>query len=305
MELPYYINYPGKFLDEIGNYKYVTFNENGIPVVDYSLIDMPASGIQYNPALVSLYAIGIMDRYISVKDDSCEAIFFKQVNFLRKTIKHKKNEMGIWEYRFDLPSWNQKSPWISALAQGFGLSAFSRAYLMTSDAIWLELMENVLNSFKYQIQNGGVCHTDKTGNKWFEEYPSEPPSHVLNGFIYALFGLLDFHKVAGNVDALRLFKDGISTLKQNITRYDTGYWSLYSLDSSDGGIISDVHYHRDIHVPQIKALYELTNEEIFKTVHARWQNYTDNPSSLLRRRLFHLPQRIVKKIYRCLHTRSN
>ena len=74
-------------------------------------------------------------------------------------------------------------------------------------------------------------YKDKEGFVWYEEYPSlenEPP-HVLNGFIFALFGLYDYYKATESEEALELFNQGIKTLKEKINLWDMGFWSRYDL----------------------------------------------------------------------------
>ncbi len=68
------------------------------------------------------------------------------------------------------------------------------------------------------------------GSTFGIQYPSlQAPPHVLNGFIFALFGLYDFYKLTHSEVALDLFNEGIETLKANLKRYDLGYWSRYDL----------------------------------------------------------------------------
>ena len=45
---------------------------------------------------------------------------------------------------------------------------------------------------------GGVTYTDREGYKWFEEAIVEPPTHVLNGFIWATWGVYDYFLHTGD-----------------------------------------------------------------------------------------------------------
>ena len=63
---------------------------------------------------------------------------------------------------------------------------------------------------------------------------------MLNGFLQSLVGLHDFADATGDRRARRLFRDGDRAARREISRYDTGAWSLYSL----GGNESDLGYHR-------------------------------------------------------------
>jgi hypothetical protein len=56
-----------------------------------------------------------------------------------------------------------------------------------------------------------------------------PPAHILNGFIFALFGLYDYYRVTQDEHALELFNAGIETLRSKLHLYDTGRVTRYDL----------------------------------------------------------------------------
>ena len=45
-------------------------------------------------------------------------------------------------------------------------------------------------TFLKDIDEGGVVYADEDGHTWFEEYIVSPPTHILNGFIWASWGVL-------------------------------------------------------------------------------------------------------------------
>jgi heparosan-N-sulfate-glucuronate 5-epimerase len=92
-----------------------------------------------------------------------------------------------WEYRDSL-----KAPWYSALAQGQGISVLVRAHKESSDARYLDSARAAFESFRRPITEGGIAFTDESGDLWFEEYIVSPPRHILNGFIWALWGVYDY-----------------------------------------------------------------------------------------------------------------
>lgn len=66
----------------------------------------------------------------------------------------------------------------------------------------------------------------------YEEYPTTPPSFVLNGFIYSLLGLYDLNSTApSNIgrEAGQLFNQGMLSLKKMLLLYDTGSGTSYDL----------------------------------------------------------------------------
>lgn len=202
------------------------FDEYGIPLVDYR----GEIGLQYNPVTVSQYALAHYALYLENSDIAHRDIFLKQADWLVKNlVTPEGGDFGVWKYHFDFAPFQMKSPWISAMAQGQGISVLLRAYQLTAEKRHLEAAEAALRTFEIPIEEGGATHTDERGFVWYAEYPTDPPSHVLNGFIFALFGLYDFYRATGNEKGLGLFEEGIKTLEANLHRYDTGSWSTYDL----------------------------------------------------------------------------
>ena len=110
----------------------------------------------------------------------------------------------------------------------------------------------------------------------------EPAGHVLNGAIYALWGVLDFARVTGDPGAWRIWRDGANTVARHLEAFDTGFWSRYELAVPE---LVSVHYHKNIHIPQLEVMHALTGEPVFKLVALRWQRYLRSPLSWLRRKL--------------------
>ena len=52
--------------------------------------------------------------------------------------------------------------------------------------------EQAFVSLTKPIAQGGVLFEDDENNLWIEEYLVDPPTHILNGFIWALWGVFDF-----------------------------------------------------------------------------------------------------------------
>ena len=91
-----------------------------------------------------------------------------------------------------------RSPWTSALATGNAMSALLRGWQLFDDD-------------RYRAAAGvayDALHEPRTGiaifdgdELWYEEYPGDPPLHVLNGHIYALLGVVDIdeqHSIASS-----------------------------------------------------------------------------------------------------------
>jgi hypothetical protein len=158
------------------------------------------------------------------------------------------------------------------------------------DKKYLETAEKAYEAFEVDIADGGVRFVDDEGNTWIEEYALFPPPHVLNGFIFALFGIYDLYRVTKDGGTLKLFNKEIKTLEKNIQKYDIGYWSLYNLLNKDPATKS---YH-ELHIKQLNVLYKLTNRNIFNEYATRWEKYLQSSQDVrkatIKRGLNHIKQ---------------
>jgi heparosan-N-sulfate-glucuronate 5-epimerase len=258
-----------------------SFDSSGIPYFEYK---EPIGG-QYTPVITALFALDVWNKAGGLTSNDQEGIsrFLVLADWFLKHAEEFRGRYG-WFYHFnwDCNRVQLSGPWLSAMGNGMGISTLVRAWLVTGREEYLHSCERALEIFEYPISNGGVRAVDNHGCVWFEEYPVMPELHVLNGFIFSLFGLYDLSRL-GNRLAKLLFLDGVTTLKKHIEEYDLGYWSSYdlcpNLESNQRKemlrtcrALATGHYHA-IHVQQLYTMYHLTDIELFKKVHLRWLSY--------------------------------
>lgn len=245
------------------------FDKDGIPMLDYKGV----IGKQYNPIAIAQYALGFYNRYVKEKNEEYLKKFLTQCDWLVNNLEENKHGIYVWMHHFD---WEYqgvlKSPWQSALAQGNGVSALLRAYVLTKESKYLDTAKLAFESFKKDISEGGVSFTDKEGFLWFEEYIIEPYSHVLNGFVWSLFGVYDYYLVTKDNESKEIFDSAIKTLINNMHKFDLGFWSLYSLSPTKIKLIASPFYH-SLHIVQLDILHRITNEKQFLEYKEKWQSY--------------------------------
>jgi len=235
----------------------------------------------YYPVSIALFALGNFEMHLETKDTNYKDSFLKQADWLVNNVKIETKGFGVWEHNFTLPYYKFKIPWVHGMTQGLAISVLLRAYQLTDDKKYLDVAEKSYKAFEENIENGGVRFVDEEGSAWIEEYAIIPPPHVLNGFLFAVFGIYDFYRVTKSKDALSLFNKEISTLEKNIQRYDIGYWSLYNLLDK---IPATKPYH-ELHIKQLNVLYKLTNKEIFKKYSAQWEKYLQSSQNARRAKI--------------------
>jgi len=272
---------PNLKIDEIGEYyqsfvykaNYAGhFDANGIPMLDYH----GKVGLQYNPIAIAQYALGCFNLYKRTAAKKYLDIFIKQVNWLVENLVKNKKGIYVWNHNFD---WEYgkglKSPWYSGLAQGNGLSVMVRAYELTKDERYKVAAEKAFLSLITEIKDGGTMFTDGQGDVWIEEVIVDPATHILNGFVWAAWGIYDYYLLTRDEKVKAFFDRFVSTLKENLPKFDVRIWSLYELSQNKIKMVASHFYHR-LHVVQLMVMYKLTGEDIFLSYHKRWDAYQQN-----------------------------
>ena len=266
------------------------FDDKGVPMLDYKGV----IGRQYNPIAIAQYGLGFYNRFIKENKEEYLNKFLAQCDWLVDNLEKNKNGLYVWMHHFD---WEYqgilKAPWQSSLAQSSGISALTRAFVLTKDDKYLKSAKLAFIAFKKSVEEGGVSYTDKEGNLWFEEYIIKPYSHVLNGFIWSIWGVYDYYLITKDEIAKELFDSAVKTVEKNLYRYDIGFWSLYSLSPTKLKLIASPFYH-SLHIVQLEILYKMTGESTFEKFSNRWKQYEEN--SLYRKKAL-VKKLIFKFIY--------
>lgn len=103
---------------------------------------------------------------------------------------------------------------------------------------------------------------DDRGHVWIEEYLVDPPSHILNGFIWGLWGVYDYAKWTGHTIATNLWKGCLRTLEARLGDFDTGWWSLYESPWGATRMLAS-RFCRALHITQLRILHRLSGIDAF------------------------------------------
>ena len=245
------------------------YDASGIPLLDYH----GQIGLRHNPIAIAQYGLGNYNLWRRTDDPARRQNFFLAADWLCTHLEQNPQGLAVWNHHFD---WEYrdtlKAPWYSALAQGQGISVLVRAHKESRDARYLAAAQGALASFYKPTKEGGVAFTDERGDLWFEEYIVSPPTHILNGFIWALWGIHDYFLATQDNSAQQLFSRAVQTLLHNIDRYDLGFWSLYEQSGTRLPMVASPFYHQ-LHIVQLRVMHRLTGEDAFAQVADRWEAY--------------------------------
>jgi hypothetical protein len=288
-------------------------DKDGVILFDY-FFDI---GRQYNPLAIAQYGLGHYNKHIetrgkgqAVKSKEHLEIARIQADWLVNNLEENNFGIRVWKHKF---RWHYKeyleAGWYSAHSQGTGISLLGRIYQATGDKRYLETAKKAFLSLNLPAEKGGVQFIDENKNIWLEEYLIKNPTHILNGFLWALWGVWDFllliryaleQKTLSRVEglqkeelALKLWNDCVITLKKNLPRYDADFWSLYDLSEQTLKMLASPFYHK-LHIVQLKIMYILTREPIFDFYVKKFEEYQ---KSWLRRNLALVYKVIFKVVY--------
>jgi heparosan-N-sulfate-glucuronate 5-epimerase len=254
------------------------YDSTGIPQLDYH----GHIGLQYNPIAIAQYGLGNYNLWRRTQDPTRRQKLFLVADWLCARLEQNAQGLAVWNHHFD---WEYrdtlKAPWYSALAQGQGISVLVRAHKESGNAKYLDAARRALACFHKPTSEGGVAFTDERGDLWFEEYIVTPPTHILNGFIWATWGLHDYFLATQDSSARELFSRAVQTLLHNLDQYDLGFWSLYEQSGTRLPMVASPFYHQ-LHIVQLRIMHRLTGEPEFARVADRWEGYTRSRSKRTR-----------------------
>lgn len=259
----------------IGNYVIpltdTTWGETGD---DDVLITRMGTEAVYHPVNSSWY---INQMLTSFKESKNPEYLDRAIATAKYLIKFSATDGrgAIWfPYRFghDVKTLRLGTPWHSGMAQGMMLSTFVNLYEATGDKYWKNMAAGTVKSFDQPKVDSGPWFNnvlERDGKKFvfYEEYPAladEQNSQVVNGHIYALYGLYDYFRITGNKRIEWLFDVGASSIRDSFDAYrNPGEASWYSPTAYGRTVWGNPEkYHKGV-ISQLRTLGEITGDAEF------------------------------------------
>ncbi len=263
-------NYLHYDLNKVENWS-VSFDQEGIPKTIYS------HGTYYNPSTIAQYGLEHYSLYLKNKEESSKNKFLKTAEWFMKT----QDSRGGWAYQFDHHYYPErfpplKTPWYSAIGLGMAMSVLARASHLSGNKKYKKSALKATSIFKIPSRQNGVLA--KFENKYFfyEESPTDPPSYILNGFMFSLIGLYDLWRATSDNGTRKLYDEGITSLKRMLPLFDLGNRTAYDLThyTTDGGYpnVAKWGYHVT-HIHLLDALYSIEKDPKMNETLLRWKGY--------------------------------
>jgi hypothetical protein len=242
-----------------------TLDEKGVPY-NAQKGEHPAC---YQPTTIAHYALAHWNAYVETAGEQHRQAFLTQANWLVEHAVQRDSAVSVWPIPFPSSSYHAPGPWLSAMTQGNVISVLVRAYRLTGNEQFLRVAQRGVRPFEHDILDGGVSVFLGEDGVFFEEVAVYPAAHILNGYLYALFGLYDYVALTNDSQINELIQRSLATLHSWIDDYDTGYWSRYDLFNKHQAALS---YHA-LHILQLRVLAQLSGCAHCAALAARWEQY--------------------------------
>jgi hypothetical protein len=249
------------------------FDHRGVPLLDYQ----GDIGRQYNPIAIAQYGLARFNRWCIDGGVADQRAWLTVADWLASTLRPNRYGVAVWMHNFNWPYREMLvAPWYSGLAQGNGLSMLVRAAGDGRLGRFADAAHRAFESFERPVAEGGVIVTDGRGHTWIEEYLVNPPSHILNGFIWALWGVYDYARWSRRRAAERLWDRCVETLENRLGDFQVDWWSLYEAPHRGRRMLASVYYHQ-LHITQLRVLFRLTGRPVFRDTADRFETWFANP----------------------------
>ncbi|KYK27038.1 MAG: hypothetical protein AYK23_00335 [Candidatus Proteinoplasmatales archaeon SG8-5] len=266
-------------LPEYSNRSYTWETLNPVITTDVDSDGVPKNlfngELHYHPVAIAQYALRMLDSYILSGNESYYNI---SVSCLHRLINESHSIDGALyvPYTFDFALHGHAdqmmiAPWYSGMAQGQFLSLLSRIIDITGDEYYLDVAEKVFRSF-YNLEAHHTTWTVYSNSHdyyWISEYPMIDKTQVLNGFVWATYGLLDYYfLVNSSLFVNQLLRAALTSIQDHVLLYRrVGNLSIYCLKHQ----VVSVTYHM-IHIEQQETLFHYTNEAYFHDMSVTFYN---------------------------------
>lgn len=216
----------------------------------------------YFPIAIFQYGLGAYDLYLKTGEERYKEKALKMADWALKNQRYNGswNAFGALGLSCD----------VSAMAQGEGASLLARAYVETQDDAYRKAACAAVDFMLIPVKNGGTAEYKNEG-LILKEYPEKET--VLNGWIFASFGLFDISKISEDKKYSEAWCESLRALKCLLSEFDEGHWSYYNL----GKMYTSDFYH-SLHIELLKALLRISPDSAFEKYIRKW---TDDKESTL------------------------
>lgn len=258
--------YVGEKFVDVGNAEAHPVDEEGVA----SYTDVATGERVDHPVVTGQYAVSALDEWHITGEQLWLDRAVAAADHLIET-KVERGDAWWYVYPFDWTYYERTltAPWYSGMAQGTSLSLFARLAEEQPDVErWRTAALHTWLSFRQsRSETEPWAKIIDNQQLWFEEYAGDqPPLLVLNGHIFALYGIYDYFMLTKDPEAALYFDGGATTVLLNMPKFRVpGGVTYYCVqaDYCDSPDWQNAGYQA-IHVKQLNKLADMTGDEQFR-----------------------------------------
>lgn len=163
-----------------------------------------------------------------------------------------------WEYFFPFGG---PSRWTSGLAQAAGAQALARSGVLLEDPSLRRSARAAYRMLPKELSR------PLASGIWVREYGFADTA-ILNAQLQSIVSLLEYVELTDDRGARGFTERMLAATRELLPQFDTGCWSLYSLDGSN----ASPSYH-SYHVRLLRRLARLTDDPLWQETAGRWAGY--------------------------------
>jgi len=227
---------------------------HGVP-----LLPEPDGSLVVSPCMVMFYGIGSVDRFLLERDSQ----LLQNVRAVARWLQDNVTADSYWPTQIKEDVRHEFYSANSAMNQGLALSFLVKVirHLDGADlptAQLTALVRSVAANMLKPAAEGGT--TSRRGSDLlFLEYCRRDETVIFNGWVYAVFGLMDYVQFQVDDVAEAALECTLKTMRTRVSNYQLpDDWSRYD----DSGRICSPFYHR-LHISLLDALSRLTAEPVY------------------------------------------
>ena len=260
----YFIDGKSYYIDFRGKVNWTGAMDENVP-----LLFIPALNKNFfHPGMILQYGLGSIDMYFSTGSQ----IFLENVHHVGAWLFTHSDELGSYNNLLDQLNNNPQIQYYSnnsAMTQGEAISFLTRALrhgmLPNNPDEIRNIIRRIYKNMKLPIEQGGAT-IYKDGKVYLCEYCRKDEYIVLNGWIFALFGLSDYCIDFDDTEGKNFLRETIDTLADCINSFivPKDNWSYY-----DNRKRLCYPPYQITHINQLDALSRLTGKKEFQSAHAK------------------------------------
>lgn len=245
-------------------------------------ISFGAEAVSKSPSDAFRFGLDEHARWVRWGDANARERFLARAEWAALAQKTSAGVRGSYAFARGDEAYGCSRGFRSAAAQGEAISLMLRAYEETHDERYLERAADAAVPLCVEVCDGGVmCR--KGDDVFFEEAAGTLPSHLLFGWISALWALFELTRTPNGEHLDGLYRQSLATLEKYLPCYDAGSWSYANLLAAPSGFRRFASARRHaFHVAQLDVLISMTKSELITVVAERWRRYARSLDSRFR-----------------------